>query len=89
MIQPAAEREAWVQNACGADFALVQELLERLRWQDRMGDFLLEPRVTFDVSVTGGDREELRYRVLNDAAINKSALSRIIAKGAKAAVAEV
>src|SRR5205085_3467231 len=42
------------------------------------GDFLLEPRVTFDVSVSGGDREELRYRVLNDAAINKSALSRII-----------
>jgi NAD+ kinase len=42
------------------------------------GDFLLEPRVTFDVSVTGGGREELRYRVLNDAAINKSALSRII-----------
>jgi NAD+ kinase len=42
------------------------------------GDFLLEPRVTFDVSVSGGDREKLRYRVLNDAAINKSALSRII-----------
>src|ERR1051326_4037245 len=42
------------------------------------GDFMLEPRVTFDVSVTGKDREEVRYRVLNDAAINKTALSRII-----------
>jgi len=49
------------------------------------GDFLLEPRVTFDVSVTGGDREELRYRVLNDAAINKSALSRIIEMRVKVA----
>ena len=42
------------------------------------GDYLLEPRVTFDVSVTGGGRDEVHYRVLNDAAINKSALSRII-----------
>jgi NAD+ kinase len=42
------------------------------------GDFLLEPRVTFDVSVTGNGRDEMHYRVLNDAAINKSALSRII-----------
>ena len=42
------------------------------------GDYLLEPRVTFDVSVTGGGRDEMHYRVLNDAAINKSALSRII-----------
>lgn len=49
------------------------------------GDYLLEPRVTFDVSVTGGHREEQRYRVLNDAAINKSALSRIIEMRVKVA----
>jgi len=46
---------------------------------------MLEPRVTFDVSVTGGDREEVRYRVLNDAAINKTALSRIIEMRVKVA----
>src|SRR5439155_1632559 len=37
------------------------------------GDFHCEERMTFDVSVA-----ERRYRVLNDATINKSALARII-----------
>lgn len=41
-------------------------------------DFFVEPRVTFDVEVTGPGRNGKRYRVLNDAAINKSALARII-----------
>ncbi|HUP45635.1 MAG TPA: NAD(+)/NADH kinase [Thermoanaerobaculia bacterium] len=49
-------------------------LLERVL-QD---DYIVEPRVTFIVSVTGRDRDEQQYRVLNDAAINKSALARII-----------
>lgn len=43
------------------------------------GDFAVEPRVTFDVSVTGPTHDKgAHYRVLNDAAINKSALARII-----------
>jgi len=42
------------------------------------GDFRLEPRVTFDVSVNGPGRDDRTFRVLNDAAINKSALARII-----------
>lgn len=43
------------------------------------GDYLVEPRVTFDVSVNGKNRDaSVRYRVLNDATINKSALARII-----------
>src|SRR5439155_21063738 len=50
------------------------EMLERVL----EGDFVTEPRVTFDVSLTGPEHEEIRYRVLNDAAINKSALSRIV-----------
>lgn len=42
------------------------------------GNYLVEPRVTFNVKVNGPDRDDIEYRVLNDVAINKSALSRII-----------
>lgn len=43
-----------------------------------VGDYNVEPRVTFNVAVTGPGRENVSFRVLNDAAINKSALARII-----------
>lgn len=42
------------------------------------GTYEVEPRVTFDVTVEGPGRDGRVYRVLNDAAINKSALARII-----------
>jgi NAD+ kinase len=43
------------------------------------GNYFVEPRVTFSVSVSGPDRDpDRRYRVLNDVAINKSAVARII-----------
>ena len=42
------------------------------------GNYLVEPRVTFNAKVQGPGREDAEYRVLNDVAINKSALSRII-----------
>jgi len=43
------------------------------------GQYFVEPRVTFSVSVSGPGRDgNQRYRVLNDAAINKSAVARII-----------
>lgn len=42
------------------------------------GDYIVEPRVAFNTSVGGPDRDHREYRVLNDVAINKSALARII-----------
>ena len=43
------------------------------------GHYFVEPRVTFSVSVSGPERDaSKRYRVLNDVAINKSAVARII-----------
>ena len=43
------------------------------------GQYFVEPRVTFTVSVSGPERDpSRRYRVLNDVAINKSAVARII-----------
>jgi NAD+ kinase len=51
------------------------DMLERVL----AGDFHVEPRVTFTVSVSGPGRDpDKRYRVLNDVAINKSAVARII-----------
>jgi NAD+ kinase len=51
------------------------EVLERVL----AGEFQVEPRVTFEVSVSGPRRDaSARYRVLNDCAINKSAVARII-----------
>lgn len=51
------------------------EVLERVL----DGQFQVEPRVTFTVSVSGPGRDSSkRYRVLNDCAINKSAVARII-----------
>ena len=43
------------------------------------GHYDIEPRVTFTVSLSGPDRDgATRYRVLNDAVINKQAVARII-----------
>jgi NAD+ kinase len=43
------------------------------------GRYHVEPRVTFTVSVSGPNRDASQtYRVLNDCAINKSAVARII-----------
>jgi NAD+ kinase len=42
------------------------------------GEFTAESRVAFDVNVRGPERDGTTYRVLNDAAINKSALARIV-----------
>ena len=43
------------------------------------GEYHVEPRVTFEVYVAGPGRDDKnRYRVLNDIAINKSAVARII-----------
>jgi len=51
------------------------EVLERVL----EGHYFVEPRVTFSVSVSGPGRDaQKRYRVLNDVAINKSAVARII-----------
>jgi len=42
------------------------------------GNFTAESRVAFDIVVRGPRRDGTTYRVLNDAAINKSALARIV-----------
>jgi len=53
----------------------LQNVLDRVL----AGDYHVEPRVTFNVYIHGPGRDaDQRYRVLNDVAINKSAIARII-----------
>ncbi len=54
----------------------VEEFPEVLE-QVLSGDFVSEKRVTFDVLASSGGADK-KYRVLNDAVINKGALARII-----------
>jgi hypothetical protein len=66
-----AERDAYVRNACAGDAALAQELLERLAWQDRMGDFLTEPlvvRAGVDGPFHPGDLVCERFRIVRQIA---------------------
>lgn len=68
---PAAERDAYVRNACAGDTALAQELLERLVWQDRMGDFLSEPligRLDVDGPFQPGELVCERFRIVGEIA---------------------
>ena len=41
--QPAEEREEFLRAECGGDDELYQEAIETLYWEERMGNFLLEP----------------------------------------------
>ena len=42
LTTPVAEREACLRAACGDDQQLLEEILERVGWEERMGAFLLE-----------------------------------------------
>jgi serine/threonine-protein kinase len=68
---PAAERETYLRNACARDPDLVGELLDRLEWQDRMGDFLMEPliaRLEGDHPFQAGDLVGGRFRIVREIA---------------------
>jgi len=44
--QPPAERDSYLQVACGDDENLCQEIAETVAWEARMGNFLLKPIIT-------------------------------------------
>ena len=45
--RPPEERQAFVRSACGDHRELYSELDDALQWEERMGNFLLEPVVDF------------------------------------------
>jgi serine/threonine protein kinase len=49
--QQPEEREAYVRSACDGDHELYRKLADALQWEERMGNFLLEPLVDFTLLV--------------------------------------
>ena len=45
--QPSEQRQSFLKSACHNDAQLYQEAAETLEWEERMGNFLLEPLVVF------------------------------------------
>ena len=40
---PPDQREAFLMSVCGDDLELLGSLQQELRWEERMGNFLLDP----------------------------------------------
>ena len=47
---PAAERSAWLSLQCPDEPALVAEVMDRVEWEAKMGDFLRDPIVVRSLS---------------------------------------
>ena len=62
---PVVEREACLRAACGGDRQLLEEILERARWEERMGGFLLEPLVPSRAGPPDHGRTD-RFRKVRD-----------------------
>ena len=56
--QPPEERQAYVRAACGDDQELYRKLADALQWEERMGNFLLEPVVDFTLLVRPFEPEQ-------------------------------
>jgi serine/threonine-protein kinase len=52
---PAAQRETFLRAACQQDEALYSEVSEIVEWEERMGDFLRDPLISF-IDLEGLDR---------------------------------
>src|SRR5579863_9938589 len=46
--QPSDQRQGFLQAACRDDAQLYQEAAETVEWEERMGNFLLEPLLAFN-----------------------------------------
>ncbi|HWZ45142.1 MAG TPA: protein kinase [Candidatus Saccharimonadales bacterium] len=46
--QPLDQRKSFLQRACPDDAQLCQEVIDTVEWEERMGNFLLEPMVVFE-----------------------------------------
>jgi tetratricopeptide (TPR) repeat protein/predicted Ser/Thr protein kinase len=68
---PVVEREACLHAACSGDEPLFEEILERARWEEEMGAFLLEPlvpRVELDHPFTPGQLVSERFEIVREVA---------------------
>jgi len=64
------QRRTFLQTACADDPALLDSLTVQVEWEDRMGDFLLEPflrRRTIDDYFQSGELAAERFRIVREA----------------------
>ena len=67
MSRPEAERNAFIQEACADDSALLADVQRRIAWEARLNGFLLTPvvgRDKFDRTFAVGDLVLHRFRIL-------------------------
>lgn len=50
LAKPAADRESWLNFECPGDPGLIADVLDRVNWEEKMGDFLRDPIVARPVS---------------------------------------
>ena len=66
-----AEREAYLRSACEHSDALFDAIWQRVRWEERMGSFLIDPlipRQNLDPAFQPGDVLAERFRVIREVA---------------------
>src|SRR5215510_14609079 len=64
---PPDQREAFLTNACVDDLELLTALQQDLRWEERMGNFFLDPllqRQSIELPFKPGDLVTARFRII-------------------------
>ena len=67
--RPPAERDGYLRAECDGDEELLQEVLETLDWEERMGHFLLDPVITAtrgDPPFRTGDIIAGRFQIIGE-----------------------
>src|SRR5437867_319471 len=86
--RPLSDREAFLQHACAGDEALYQELLDSVAWEERMGDFLLDPLIPcldWEPPFKPGELISGRFRIVReiDEGVSTKGLTRSWNNGAR------
>ncbi|PYX92604.1 MAG: hypothetical protein DMG67_06330, partial [Acidobacteria bacterium] len=66
---PPDQREAFLMSVCGDDLELLGSLQQELRWEERMGNFLLDPllrRQSIEHPFKPGDLITTRFRIVRE-----------------------
>jgi eukaryotic-like serine/threonine-protein kinase len=69
LSQPAAERREFLESACAGESDLLEQAWNYVQWEERMGDFLLDPLYTWpedEQPFEGGQLLQNRFRIVRE-----------------------